>query len=100
MEGFSSASVQIGQKRWDEYYFKQLKLFIMETQKTWFITGASKGFGFEITKAALEAGDRVVATVRNNGSALYASLKDANLFVVEMDVTSELDVKGAVGKAI
>src|SRR5215813_2775695 len=73
----------------------------METQKTWFITGASKGFGFDITKAALEAGDRVVATVRNNGSALYASLKeDANLFVVEMDVTSESDVKDAVGKAI
>ena len=73
----------------------------METQKTWFITGASKGFGFEITKAALDAGDKVVATVRNNGSALYASLKeDANLFVVEMDVTKETDVKDAVAKAI
>ena len=73
----------------------------METQKTWFITGASKGFGFEITKAALEAGDKVVATVRNNASALYASLnEDANLFVVEMDVTKEPHVKDAVGKAI
>jgi len=73
----------------------------METQKTWFITGASKGFGFEITKAALVAGDRVVATVRNNGPSLYASLKeDANLVVVEMDVTRESDVRDAVGKAI
>jgi NAD(P)-dependent dehydrogenase (short-subunit alcohol dehydrogenase family) len=73
----------------------------METQKTWFITGASKGFGFEITKAALEAGDKVVATVRNNGAALYTSLKeDPNLFVVEMDVTKESEVKDAVGKAI
>ena len=73
----------------------------METQKTWFITGASKGFGFEITKAALEAGDKVVATVRNNGSALYTSLeKDTNLFVVEMDVTKESDVTAAVEKAI
>jgi len=73
----------------------------METQKTWFITGASKGFGFEITRAALEAGDKVVATVRNNSAALYASLKeDANLFVVEMDVTKESGVKNAVGKAI
>ena len=72
----------------------------METQKIWFITGASKGFGFEITKAALEAGDKVVATVRNNDSALYASLKeDANLFVVKMDVTKESDVKDAVGKS-
>jgi NAD(P)-dependent dehydrogenase (short-subunit alcohol dehydrogenase family) len=73
----------------------------MKTQKIWFITGASKGFGFEITKAALEAGDKVVATVRNNASTLYASLKeDANLFVVEMDVTKESDVKDAVEKAI
>jgi len=73
----------------------------METQKTWFITRASKGFGFEITKAALDAGDKVVATVRNNGSALYGSLENhANLFVVEMDVTKETDVKDAVAKAI
>jgi len=73
----------------------------METQKIWFITGASKGFGFEITKAALDAGDKVVATVRNNASALYTSLQDdANLFVVKMDVTKESDVKEAVEKAI
>jgi NAD(P)-dependent dehydrogenase (short-subunit alcohol dehydrogenase family) len=73
----------------------------MNTQKTWFVTGASKGFGFEITKAALEAGDKVVATVRNNDSALFASLnEDANLFVVKMDVTKESDVKDAVEKAI
>jgi NAD(P)-dependent dehydrogenase (short-subunit alcohol dehydrogenase family) len=73
----------------------------METQKTWFITGASKGFGFEITKAALEAGDKVMATVRNNPAPLYASLGNhPNLFVVEMDVTRETDVKEAVEKGI
>jgi len=73
----------------------------METQKIWFITGASKGFGFEITKAALEAGDKVVATVRKDDSALYASLNEnANLFVVTMDVTKESNVKEAVEKAI
>jgi NAD(P)-dependent dehydrogenase (short-subunit alcohol dehydrogenase family) len=73
----------------------------METQKIWFITGASKGFGFEITKAALEAGDKVVATVRKDNSALYASLNEnANLFVVTMDVTKESNVKEAVEKAI
>src|SRR6476469_7848672 len=73
----------------------------MKTQKTWFITGASKGFGFEITKAALEAGDKVVATVRNDDSALYASLnQNENLFVVTMDVTKESDVKEAVEKGI
>jgi NAD(P)-dependent dehydrogenase (short-subunit alcohol dehydrogenase family) len=74
---------------------------MMETQKIWFITGASKGFGFEITKAALDTGDKVVATVRNKSSALYAALdQHANLFVVEMDVTRESDVKEAVRKAV
>src|SRR5262245_49533745 len=73
----------------------------MEMQKTWFITGASKGFGFEITKAALEAGDKVVATVRNNAAALYASLENhPDLLVVEMDVTSETGVRDAVRKGI
>jgi NAD(P)-dependent dehydrogenase (short-subunit alcohol dehydrogenase family) len=33
--------------------------------KTWFITGASRGFGALIAKRALEVGDRVVATARN-----------------------------------
>ncbi len=32
--------------------------------KTWFVTGASKGFGREWTEAALERGDRVAATAR------------------------------------
>jgi hypothetical protein len=35
------------------------------TQKTWFITGASRGFGREWTLAALERGDRVAATARD-----------------------------------
>jgi NAD(P)-dependent dehydrogenase (short-subunit alcohol dehydrogenase family) len=73
---------------------------IME-QKIWFITGASKGFGFEITKAALQAGDKVAATVRNNGSTVYSSLGNhPNLLVVEMDVTKENEVRDAVKKAI
>jgi NAD(P)-dependent dehydrogenase (short-subunit alcohol dehydrogenase family) len=32
--------------------------------QTWFITGASRGFGRALTEAALAAGDRVVATAR------------------------------------
>ena len=31
----------------------------------WFITGASRGFGLEITREALSRGDSVVATARN-----------------------------------
>ncbi len=37
----------------------------MSSAKTWFVTGASRGFGRIWTKAALERGDRVVATSRN-----------------------------------
>lgn len=33
--------------------------------KTWFITGVSSGFGYEMTKQLLELGDVVVGTVRN-----------------------------------
>jgi NAD(P)-dependent dehydrogenase (short-subunit alcohol dehydrogenase family) len=33
-------------------------------QKTWFITGSTRGFGRALTVAALEAGDRVAATAR------------------------------------
>jgi NAD(P)-dependent dehydrogenase (short-subunit alcohol dehydrogenase family) len=73
----------------------------METQKTWFITGASRGFGFEVAKAALSSGDKVVGTVRNNCSALYTNLEHhPNLFVAEMDVTKEMEVKEAVKIAI
>jgi NAD(P)-dependent dehydrogenase (short-subunit alcohol dehydrogenase family) len=70
-------------------------------QKTWFITGVSKGFGFEIAKAALEAGDKVAGTVRNNPDALRTSLQNhPDLLVLEMDVTKEPEVKAAVQKAV
>jgi NAD(P)-dependent dehydrogenase (short-subunit alcohol dehydrogenase family) len=66
-------------------------------QKTLLITGASKGFGFEIAKAALAAGDLVIATVRNKADQLVEKLgNDANLFVVVMDVSNELQVQDAV----
>lgn len=73
----------------------------METQKIWFITGASKGLGFEIARAALDAGDKVVGTVRKDSATLYASLEEhPHLLVVEMDVTKEKEVQAAVQQAI
>ena len=36
--------------------------------RTWFITGISSGFGYELTKQLLEKGDTVVGTVRNENS--------------------------------
>jgi NAD(P)-dependent dehydrogenase (short-subunit alcohol dehydrogenase family) len=37
--------------------------------KTWFITGASRGFGALVAEAALRRGDNVVATARNDGGS-------------------------------
>jgi NAD(P)-dependent dehydrogenase (short-subunit alcohol dehydrogenase family) len=56
--------------------------------KKWFITGTSRGFGREWTKAALSRGDKVAATARNTDS-----LKDLvdqygeNILPLQLDVT-------------
>ena len=73
----------------------------MKDQKVWFITGASKGFGFEIARAALESGDRVVATVRKNPEHLVETLNSSpRLFAVQLDVTNEDEVVTGVKQAI
>src|SRR5262245_23717265 len=70
-------------------------------QKTWFITGAARGLGAEIAKAALRAGDRVVATGRSRAS-LDATLGPANerILLVELDVTDANQAKAAVKTSI
>ncbi|WP_046247186.1 oxidoreductase [Hymenobacter terrenus] len=73
----------------------------MKTQKVWFITGASRGFGFEIAKAALAAGDQVVATVRKRVQDLEAALENhSNLRVVVLDVTQTAQVAAGVAQAV
>jgi NAD(P)-dependent dehydrogenase (short-subunit alcohol dehydrogenase family) len=73
----------------------------MKTQKVWFITGASKGFGLEIAKSALEAGDKVVATVRSKPELLSATLNNnPDLLITIMDVSNETEVKAAAAQAI
>lgn len=73
----------------------------MKTQKTWFITGASRGFGFDITKAVLESGDKVVATVRNKPEELAAAFdNNPNLLPLVLDITNEDQTKQAVAQAI
>jgi len=70
------------------------------SKRVWFITGASRGIGAEIAKAALGAGDAVVATARDP-KAIAALLGDSDsLFPVALDVTSEASVATAVEQAI
>jgi NAD(P)-dependent dehydrogenase (short-subunit alcohol dehydrogenase family) len=68
--------------------------------KTWFITGASKGFGREWTEAALERGDRVAATARNLETLddLVKTYGDAVL-PIQLDVTDRAADFAAVKKA-
>ena len=73
----------------------------MSTQKVWFITGASKGMGLEITKAVLNNGGKVIATSRNTETLLekIADYK-GNLLPVKLDITKENDVEEAISKGI
>ena len=73
----------------------------MSTQKVWFITGASKGMGLEITKAVLEGGGKVIATSRNIDLLLEKIVdhKDS-LLPVELDITNEKDIQNAISYGI
>src|SRR5437899_9966978 len=67
--------------------------------KVWFITGAGSGIGAGTAKAALKAGDRVVATGRNLDKVRQA-LGDENLAFVQLDVADEAQAKVAVEEAV
>jgi NAD(P)-dependent dehydrogenase (short-subunit alcohol dehydrogenase family) len=60
--------------------------------RVWFITGASRGLGVEFAKAALRAGDRVVATGRK-----AATVQDALEAGTDCLLTLDLDVTDAAG---
>jgi NAD(P)-dependent dehydrogenase (short-subunit alcohol dehydrogenase family) len=60
--------------------------------RTWFITGASRGFGALIAQEALEKGDAVVATARLGNHP--------NLLAVALDVTQEAQAHAAAKAAV
>ena len=68
--------------------------------KTWFITGASRGFGREWTIAALERGDTVAATARDTTTLddLVTRFGDAVL-PLRLDVDDRDAVFAAVARA-
>lgn len=70
------------------------------SDRIWFITGASRGFGKEFAKAALKRGDKVAATARNTDDVedLAEAHGDAVL-PVELDVTDRSSVDRAVTEA-
>jgi NAD(P)-dependent dehydrogenase (short-subunit alcohol dehydrogenase family) len=69
--------------------------------QVWFITGASRGLGVEFAKAALRAGDRVVATGRKASDVNVAlGPNSAQLLAVDLDVTHRAQVRRAVDTAV
>lgn len=69
-------------------------------KKTWFITGASRGFGRIWAEAALTRGDQVTATARrlDDVADLTARFGDAVL-PLALDVTNPEQVKQVVNQA-
>ncbi|AWW41338.1 oxidoreductase [Streptomyces cadmiisoli] len=68
---------------------------------TWFITGASRGFGLEIARQALEQGDRVVATARKPEQVEEALTGYGDrLLALALDVTDEAAAVSAVAAAV
>jgi NAD(P)-dependent dehydrogenase (short-subunit alcohol dehydrogenase family) len=72
----------------------------MNNNKVWFITGAGRGMGLDITKAALAAGYNVVATGRNPEKVAKAIGEAENLLVVKLDVTRQEDAVAAAAAAV
>ena len=67
--------------------------------KTWFVTGTARGIGAEIVKAALNAGDRVVATGRDPRK-IEQTFRSDRLLALPLDVTKEDQVKASVDAAV
>jgi NAD(P)-dependent dehydrogenase (short-subunit alcohol dehydrogenase family) len=68
--------------------------------KVWFITGTSKGFGRVWAEAALERGDRVVATARDAGTLTPLAEAYGDLVLpLSLDVTDKAAIDAAVKRA-
>src|SRR5258707_8707281 len=69
--------------------------------RTWLITGSSRGFGLELTRAVLESGDRVLATARRPEQLtdLLAGFGDRGR-AAALDVTDPVAARVAVQAAL
>lgn len=74
---------------------------MLKSEKVWFITGTSKGFGRIWAEAALARGDKVVATARKIASldALVARY-GSKVLALALDVTDEPGVTSAVARGL
>jgi NAD(P)-dependent dehydrogenase (short-subunit alcohol dehydrogenase family) len=69
-------------------------------KKVWFITGAGRGLGTDIAKAALSAGHAAVATGRTPEKVALAVGSHEDLLTVKLDVTDPANAAAAVQAAV
>lgn len=68
---------------------------------TWFVTGASRGFGREVALEALRTGDTVVATARSTRALTdLVELGGDRVLALELDVTKPEQVTAATQAAL
>ena len=72
----------------------------MHTKQVWFVTGAGRGMGVDIARAALAAGHAVVATGRNTTAVTTAIGASTDLLVVTLDITSPEEAEAAITAAV
>src|SRR5829696_1330762 len=72
----------------------------MSEKKVWFITGAGRGLGVDIAKAALAAGHAVVATARKAESVNKVLGEHDELLAVDLDVTDPAAARAAVAATV
>jgi NAD(P)-dependent dehydrogenase (short-subunit alcohol dehydrogenase family) len=72
----------------------------MTDKKVWFITGAGRGMGVDIARAALAAGNAVVATGRKPEAVTKAVGEGRDLLVATLDVTNPQDAEAAVQTSV
>ena len=72
----------------------------MSDKTVWLVTGAGRGLGVDIAKAALAAGHAVVAAGRNTEKVSAAIGEHDYLLAVKLDVTDPTDAEAAAAAAI
>jgi NAD(P)-dependent dehydrogenase (short-subunit alcohol dehydrogenase family) len=69
-------------------------------KKVWLVTGAGRGMGTDIARAALAAGHAVVATGRDPDRVAAALGAHADLLAVALDVTDPASIQAVVDAAV
>jgi NAD(P)-dependent dehydrogenase (short-subunit alcohol dehydrogenase family) len=72
----------------------------MTDKKVWFVTGAGRGMGVDIARAALAEGHAVVATGRNPEKVAAAVGAADEVLAIKLDITDPADAAAAVQTAI